>query len=149
MIEAAAVLSGILQHWADFIIIMSLLIFNALVGFWQEHQAASAVAALKKQLALKARARRDGQWAEVDAVTLVPGDVVRLRLGDIIPADVRLVEGDYLSVDQSALTGESLPVDKKVGELAYSSSIAKQGEMVALVTANVNRWRRSAGWDGR
>ena len=112
-----------------------LLVFNAVVGFWQEHQAANAVDALKKQLALKARVKRDGQWAEIDAVNLVPGDIVRLRLGDIIPADVRLVEGEYLSVDQSALTGESLPVDKNVGDAAYSSSIAKQGEMVALVTA--------------
>ena len=68
-------------------------------------------------------------------MNLVPGDIVRLRLGDIIPADVRLIEGDYLSVDQSALTGESLPVDKKIGDVAYSSSVAKQGEMVALVTA--------------
>ena len=135
MIEVAAALSGILQHWTDFIIILVLLIFNAIVGFWQEHQAANAVAALKKQLALKARVKRDGQWTEIDAINLVPGDMVRLRLGDIIPADVRLVEGDYLSVDQSALTGESLPVDKKAGDLAYSSSVAKQGEMVALVTA--------------
>ncbi|HTX21198.1 MAG TPA: plasma-membrane proton-efflux P-type ATPase [Candidatus Aquilonibacter sp.] len=135
MIEAAAILSSVLQHWADLIIISALLVFNAIVGFWQEHQAANAVAALRKQLALKARAKRDGQWAEIDSVNLVPGDIVRLRLGDIIPADVRLIEGDYLSVDQSALTGESLPVDKKIGDLAYSSSVAKQGEMVALVTA--------------
>jgi H+-transporting ATPase len=135
MIEVAAALSAVVGHWVDLIIVLVLLAFNALVGFWQEHQAANAVEALKKQLALKARVKRDGQWAEIDAVNLVPGDVVRLRLGDIIPADVRLIEGDYLSVDQSALTGESLPVDKKPGELAYSSSVAKQGEMVALVTA--------------
>ena len=109
--------------------------FNAVVGFWQEHQAANAVDALRKQLALKARVKRDGQWAEIDAAKLVPGDIVRLRPGDIIPADMRLTEGDYLSVDQSALTGESLPVDKKTGDISYSSSIAKQGEMVALVTA--------------
>ena len=135
MIEVAAVLSAIVGHWVDLIIILVLLAFNAVVGFWQEHQAANAVDALKKQLALKARVRRDGQWTEIDAVSLVPGDIVRLRLGDIIPADVRLAEGDYLSVDQSALTGESLPVDKKIGDLAYSSSVAKQGEMVALVAA--------------
>jgi H+-transporting ATPase len=116
-------------------IILVLLAFNAVVGFWQEHQAANAIGALKKQLALKARVQRDGQWMEIDAANLVPGDIVRLRLGDIIPADVKLIEGDYLSVDQSALTGESLPVDKKIGEVAYSSSIAKQGEMDALVTA--------------
>jgi H+-transporting ATPase len=135
MIEAAAILSGIVQHWVDLIIIVVLLVFNAVVGFWQEHQAANAVEALKRQLAHSARVKRDGNWEEVDAATLVPGDIIRLRLGDIIPADAKLAEGDYLSVDQSALTGESLPVDKKPGDVAYSGSIAKQGEMLALVTA--------------
>ncbi|HEX4086320.1 MAG TPA: plasma-membrane proton-efflux P-type ATPase [Chthoniobacteraceae bacterium] len=135
MIEAAAILSAIVGHWVDLEIIVTLLVFNAVVGFWQEHQASNAVAALKMQLALKARVKRDGQWAEIDAISLVPGDIVRVRLGDIIPADARLTEGDYLSVDQSALTGESLPVEKKTGDLVYSSSVAKQGEMVALVTA--------------
>jgi len=135
MIEIAAALSAIDRHWSDLIIILLLLLFNAVVGFWQEHQAANAVDALRRQLALKARVRRDGQWTGVDAYNLVPGDIVRLRLGDIIPADVKLAEGDYLSVDQSALTGESLPVNKKPGEVAYSGSVAKQGEMVAVVTA--------------
>ena len=135
MIEVALVLSAIVQHWADLIIILVLLVFNAVIGFWQEHQASNAVEALKKQLALKARVKRDGQWTEVDAVDLVPGDIIRLRLGDIIPADVKLAEGDYLSVDQSALTGESLPVNKKPGDIAYSGSVAKQGEMEAIVTA--------------
>lgn len=134
MIEIAAILSAIVQHWDDLVIIVVLLLFNALVGFWQEYKAASALEALKKQLALRARALRDGAWVEVPAETLVPGDVVRLRLGDIIPADVKLIDGDYLSVDQSALTGESLPVSKKPGDIAYSGSVAKQGEMVALVT---------------
>jgi H+-transporting ATPase len=133
MIEVAAALSAIIGHWVDLIIIAVLLVFNAAVGFWQEFQAANAVEALKRQLALKARVRRGGKWEEIDAKRLVPGDIIRLRLGDIIPADVKLAEGDYLSVDQSALTGESLPVDKKVGDIAYSGSIAKQGEMVALV----------------
>jgi H+-transporting ATPase len=135
MIEVAAILSAVVRHWVDLIIIVVLLVFNAVVGFWQEHQAANAVEALKKQLAHTARVKRNGNWAEVDAATLVPGDIIRLRLGDIIPADAKLAEGDYLSVDQSALTGESLPVDKKSGDVAYSGSIAKQGEMVALVTA--------------
>jgi H+-transporting ATPase len=135
MIEVAAMLSAIVQHWVDLIIIVILLLFNAIVGFWQEYQAANAVDALKKQLALNARAKRDGKWIEVDTSQLVPGDLIRLRLGDIIPADVKLVEGDYLSVDQSALTGESLPVEKKSGDAAYSSSVVQQGEMVALVAA--------------
>ena len=134
MIEAAAILSAIVRHWDDLIIISVLLVFNALVGFWQEYKAANALEALKKQLAIKARALRDGKWQEIPADQLVPGDVIRLRLGDIIPADVKLFEGDFLSVDQSALTGESLPVSKKAGDIAYSGSVAKQGEMVALVT---------------
>jgi H+-transporting ATPase len=135
MIEVAAVLSALVRHWDDFAIILALLIFNAAVGFWQEFKAANALEALKNQLALKARVLRDGQWGEIDAAGLVPGDVIRVRLGDIIPADAKLIEGGYLAVDQSALTGESLPVTKKTGEVAYSGSIAKQGEMVALVTA--------------
>ncbi|MEJ2761414.1 MAG: plasma-membrane proton-efflux P-type ATPase, partial [Gammaproteobacteria bacterium] len=134
MIEVAALLSAIVQHWSDFIIIMALLVFNAAVGFWQEYKASNAVEALKKSLALTCRVLRDGEWRQIEAVKLVPGDVIRLRLGDIIPADAKLTEGDYLSIDQSALTGESLPVDKKAGDMAYSGSVAKQGEMVALVT---------------
>ncbi len=134
MIEVAALLSALLQHWADFWIIIALLIFNAGVGFWQEFTAGNAVEALKKQLALKARVLRDGQWQELDARQLVPGDIIRIRLGDVIPADVKLVEGDYLSVDQSALTGESLPVTKREGDDAFSGTIVKQGESVAEVT---------------
>jgi H+-transporting ATPase len=138
MIEVAAVLSLLVRHWADFVIILLLLIYNALIGFWQERKAANALAALKRGLAPKARVRRDGNWATIDAARLVPGDIVRLRLGEIVPADVTLIEGDYISIDQAALTGESLPVDKKVGDTAYSGSIAKQGEMVALVTGTGN-----------
>jgi len=135
MIEVAAVLSALIGHWSDLAIILVMLIFNALVGFWEEHKAANALDALKNQLALKARVLRDGKWNEIDAAELVPGDVIRLRLGDIIPADAKLLDGDYIAVDESALTGESLPVDKKVGAVVYSGSSAKQGEMVAMVTA--------------
>jgi H+-transporting ATPase len=135
MIEVAAVLSGVARNWDDLGIILALLIFNAAVGFWQEHKAANALEALKRQLALKARALRDGRWQEIDAAMLVPDDVIRLRLGDVIPADARLVDGDYLSVDQSALTGESLPVSKKAADTVYSGAVVKQGEMVAVVTA--------------
>jgi len=135
MIEIAAVLSGLVQHWADFSIILALLVLNAAVGFWQEFKADTAIAALKQRLALQARVLRDGTWREVPARELVPGDLLLIRLGNIVPADVRLVEGAYLSVDQSALTGESLPTEKKVGDIAYSGSIAKLGEMTAVVTA--------------
>ena len=135
MIEVAALLSALVRHWPDFIIIALLLLFNAGIGFWQEFKASSALDALKKQLALKCRVKRDGQWTQIDTAQLVPGDVVRVRLGDILPADLKLIAGDYLSVDQSALTGESLPVSRKVGEVVYSGSIAKQGEMVGVVYA--------------
>jgi H+-transporting ATPase len=134
MIEVAAVLSAAARHWTDFFIIIALLVFNAVIGFWQEHKADNALEALKSQLALKARALRDGRWQEVPAEELVPGDVVRLHLGAIVPADAKLLEGDFLSVDQSALTGESLPVEKGAGDVAYSGSTVKQGAMTALVT---------------
>ena len=134
MIEVAAILSAAVKNWGDLSIIMFLLVFNAVIGFWEENEASNALDELKKELALTARVIRDGKFQEVEARNLVPGDVIRIRLGDVIPADVKLVEGDYLSIDQSALTGESLPVTKKENEIAYSGSIAKQGEMVALVT---------------
>lgn len=135
MIEVAALLSLVVGDIADFSIIMVMLLFNGLIGFWQEHQASNAIAQLKKSLALKARVIRDGKWQELPARELVPGDVIRLRLGDVVPADAMLFDGDYLSIDQSALTGESLPVEKGKGEIAFSGSIAKQGEMTALVNA--------------
>jgi H+-transporting ATPase len=135
MIEVAAVLSAVVRHWPDFAVIVVMLVLNALVGFWQDYKADNAIELLKRRLALKARVRRDGEWKDVAAGALVPGDVVAIKLGGVVPADVTLLEGDYLSVDQSALTGESLPVDKKSGDEAYSGSIARQGEMTALVTA--------------
>ena len=133
MIEVAAILSAIVHHWEDFVIILALLLMNAGVGFWEEFQAGNAVAALKATLALQARVRRDGTWTTVPARELVPGDLMHIRIGDIIPADARLLEGDPVQVDQSALTGESLPVTRKQGETVYSGSILKQGEIDALV----------------
>ncbi|MHB1643709.1 MAG: HAD-IC family P-type ATPase, partial [Acidithiobacillus sp.] len=135
MIEIAAVLSAVVAHWADFAIIMTLLLVNAGVGFWQEHKAGNAIAMLQRKLALRARVLRDGLWQEIAAQDLVPGDTILLKLGNIIPADVLLLSGDYLSVDQSVLTGESLPVDKGRGDSAYSGSIVGKGEMQGVVTA--------------
>jgi len=135
MIEIAAVLSAVLRHWVDFGIILTLLVFNALVGFWQRKKASDAIDVLRKRLALTSRVRRDGRFREIEARDLVPGDVVRVRLGDIVPADLRLFGEGYLSVDQSALTGESLPVSRKEGEEAFSGSIIRQGEMLGVVAA--------------
>ena len=135
MIEIAGILSALVHHWTDFTIILVLLLFNGLVEFFQEYQANNAIEALKNQLALQARVLRDTTWKKIEARLLVPGDIIKLRMGDIVPADAVLIDGDYLSVDQSALTGESLPVSKEIGGTAYSGSICKQGEMTALVTA--------------
>ena len=135
MIEAAVILSAAARHWPDFGIILLLLLANALVGFWEEHQAGNAIAALKATLAIKARVKRDGKWVNPAARELVPGDAIRLRLGDIVPADARLLDGDELSVDQSALTGESLPATRKSGDAVFSGSIVRRGEIDALVYA--------------
>jgi len=135
MIEVAAILSAVIRHWEDFWIIFALLVLNAIIGFWQEHKADNAIELLKKKLALNCHVKRNGKWESKPARELVPGDVVRVRLGEIVPADIKLFEGDYLSVDESALTGESLPVDKQREDLAYAGSIIRQGEMDAVVVA--------------
>jgi H+-transporting ATPase len=135
MIEVAVILSGAVQHWADFFIILVLLVANGVVGYSEEHQAGNAIDALKAKLATTARVRRDGEWVTPPARELVPGDVIRLRLGDIVPADARLLDGDEVEVDQSALTGESLPAIRKPGEAVFSGSILRRGEIGALVYA--------------
>jgi len=135
MIIVAAILSGVLRHWPDLGVILALLIMNAVVGFREEHQAGSAIAALKEKLAVQANVKRGGKWSTILARELVPGDIIRLRIGNIIPADAKLLDGDPVQVDQSALTGESLPVERKPGDAVYSGSILKQGEIDAAVYA--------------
>jgi H+-transporting ATPase len=135
MIEAAVILSAVARHWPDFFIILLLLFANAMIGFWEERQAGNAIEALKAKLAINARVKRDGKWATPPARELVPGDVIRMRLGDIVPADARLLKGDEISVDQSALTGESLPATRKTGQAVFSGSIIRRGEIDALVYA--------------
>lgn len=142
LIEIACIIAAVVGDWIDFGIILALLFINAFIGFIEEAKAESALDALRQTLALKTRCWRDGKLQEIDVVELVPGDVIVLRLGDIIPADARLLgigvtgeatEGD-LQIDQSALTGESLPVNKNKGQTVYSSSIVKQGQQLAVVT---------------
>jgi H+-transporting ATPase len=135
MIEVAVILSGVVRHWPDFFIILLLLVANASIGFWEEREAGNAIDALKAKLAIKARVKRDGTWVTPAARELVAGDVIRLRLGDIVPADARLLDGDEVSVDQSALTGESLPATRKSGHAVFSGSIVRRGEIDALVYA--------------
>ncbi len=138
MIEAAAILSLAMEHWSDLTIITVLLFYNAISGFWQERKASNALAELKAGLAPKANALRDGKFSQIDAADVVPGDIIQVKIGEVIPADIRFVDGEYISIDQSALTGESLPVSKKIGEEGYSGSIVKKGEMKAVVIGTGN-----------
>ncbi|KAF9623847.1 hypothetical protein IFM89_005432 [Coptis chinensis] len=121
--------------WQDFIGIIALLIINSVISFVEENNAGNAAAALMARLAPKARILRDGKWNEEDAALLVPGDIISIKLGDIVPADARLLEGDPLKIDQSSLTGESLPATKWPGDAVYSGSTCKQGEIEAVVIA--------------
>jgi H+-transporting ATPase len=135
LIEIAALLSLVIRHWPDFIVIMALLIVNAVIEFVQSAKAADALDALKAAMALTARTKRDGEWKDIPARELVPGDIIQLANGDIIPADCLTIQGEYVSVDQAALTGESLPVTCVVGQEIFSSSIIKQGQMTCMITA--------------
>ncbi|GMH21449.1 hypothetical protein Nepgr_023291 [Nepenthes gracilis] len=142
VMEAAAIMAIALANgggkppdWQDFVGIITLLLINSTISFIEENNAGNAAAALMARLAPKAKVLRDGKWNEEDAAVLVPGDVISVKLGDIIPADARLLEGDPLKIDQSALTGESLPVTKGPGDGVYSGSTCKQGEIEAVVIA--------------
>lgn len=135
MIEAALIISILIQHWQEFAVIFLLLIINGVVGFYQEYKADNAIDLLKEKLAYHAHVLRDGNYSEIPSREVVPGDIIRLHLGDIIPADVKLIDGAYITVDESALTGESLPVDKNVEDVAYSGSIVQKGGMTGLVIA--------------
>ncbi len=136
MIEIAGILAAIAQHWEEFYIIVAMLLVNAFVDFYQESKALNAIAVLKKKLARNALVLRDGKWQQIPAKEVVPGDVLKVKIGDIVPADMKLLGGgEFLLVDQSALTGESLPVTKKNGDELYANAIVKQGEMIGVVTA--------------
>ncbi|GLU21997.1 hypothetical protein SLE2022_381000 [Rubroshorea leprosula] len=142
VMECAAIMAIVLANgggkppdWQDFVGIVVLLIINSTISFIEENNAGNAAAALMAGLAPKTKVLRDGKWTEQEAAILVPGDVISIKLGDIIPADARLLEGDPLKIDQSALTGESLPVTKNSGDEIFSGSTVKQGEIEAVVIA--------------
>ena len=134
MLEFIIILSWILQRYADLYIVTGLLFFNSVLGFVEEQKASSAVEALKKKLQVNARTFRDGVWKTVPSRELVPGDIVRVRPGDFVPADVKIVRGE-LEVDQSALTGESMVAEKKSDGALYSGSIVKRGEADGIITS--------------
>lgn len=133
LIEVAIVLSAVIGHIPDLVVISTLLVLNAVIGFWQERKADNAIELLKEKLALRARVLHDGEWLEISAKELVPGDIIHIGSGDIVPADAKIME--EITSDESALTGESLPVEKEVADIAYSSSIVNLGETNAVVIA--------------
>ncbi|TYI25728.1 plasma membrane ATPase 4 isoform X2 [Gossypium hirsutum] len=142
VMEAAALMAIALANgdgrppdWQDFVGIIALLLINSTISFIEENNAGNAAAALMANLAPKTKVLRDGRWSEQDAAILVPGDIITIKLGDIVPADARLLEGDPLKIDQSALTGESLPVTKNPSDEVFSGSTCKQGEIEAVVIA--------------
>jgi H+-transporting ATPase len=138
MLEAAIVLEAVLGKYVEAAIIAGLLAFNAALGFLQEGRAQATLAALKSRLALNAPVCRDGVWATVPAAGLVPGDIVKLSLGAVVPADVRLIDGGIL-LDQSMLTGESVPIEAGAGFETYAGALVRRGEAVAEVTATGTR----------
>jgi magnesium-transporting ATPase (P-type) len=127
MLELIMVLSAVLGKYSDLVVVGALLVVNAALSFMQEHRAAGVVEALRRRLQVSARVLRDTSWQVIAARELVPGDIVRVRSGDIIPADVKLLAG-ALTVDQSALTGESKDTDKAPGEVLSSGSVVRRGE---------------------
>ncbi|MGH2717424.1 MAG: HAD-IC family P-type ATPase, partial [Actinomycetota bacterium] len=134
MLEVTIALTLALSKDLQAAIITALLVVNGLLAFLQSSKADRALAALRQRLAVTARARRDGSWQRIPARELVPGDLVRIRTGDVVPADLNLVEGN-VSVDQSTLTGESLPEEIEPGDPALASSLVQRGEATGVVTA--------------
>ena len=134
LLEAAIVLQLFLREYLEAAVVFALLIFNALLGLFQEGRAQATIAALKSRLALNASVRRDGDWRIIPAAQLVPGDLVKLSLGSVVPADVHLLQGDVL-LDHSMLTGESMPIEASVGSDTYAGALVKRGEALAEVTA--------------
>jgi len=140
MLEAAVILQLVLHEYVEAAVIGALLIFNAALGFFQEGRAQATLAALKSRLALTASVRRDGVWKIVPAAELVPGDTVKLSVGGVVAADVKLVEGSVL-LDQSMLTGESVPIEAGPGLQTYAGALVRRGEAAAIVTDRVAFWR--------
>jgi H+-transporting ATPase len=134
MLEAAIVLELALGKYVEAAIIAALLVFNAVLGLFQESRAQATLTALKSRLALNASARRDGVWKTLPATDLVPGDIVKLSLGAVVPADVTLKDGEVL-LDQSMLTGESIPIEAGAGRQTYAGALVRRGEAIAQVTA--------------
>ncbi len=135
MLEIACILSAIAQRWEDFAVIFIMLIINGGVSYWHENKAENAISALKEKLSPVAKAIRNGKQEKISSKELVPGDVIIIKMGDVVPADVKLLADQNANIDESALTGESIPVDKKENDLCFSGTSVKRGEAKAIVIA--------------
>ncbi|MGC8652216.1 MAG: plasma-membrane proton-efflux P-type ATPase [Candidatus Micrarchaeia archaeon] len=135
MLEIVMIITFIINDMKDFYVILALLVFNAIVSFLEENKADNAIELLKKRLSVSARVLRSGSWKAIEARELVRGDIIRIRIGDIVPADMRIIDESSLEIDQSVLTGESMPVKKKADDLAYSGSVVREGEATGIVVA--------------
>lgn len=138
MIEVAVILSAIAGRWEDFAVIFVMLLINGGVGYWHESKASNAIEALQNKLAPESIVIRNGHRKTLSSKELVPGDIVILKMGNIVPADVMLLKNEQINIDESALTGESVPVDKKENDVAYSGTAIKRGEARAVVIATGN-----------
>ena len=132
MLEFTIILEFLLAKNLEAFVILGLLVFNAIIGFIQEEKANSAIGLLKQKLSIKARVKRNGEWVYISAKELVPGDLIRLRAGDFVPADINILEGN-VEVDQSVITGESMTIERKSAEVLYSGSTVKRGEITGIV----------------
>lgn len=132
MLEITVGVTVVLGEFVQAAIVVVLLFFNASMSMWRENRARSAIAALKQKLTIQSRVKRDGKWSTIPARELVPGDLLRVRIGDVLPADIKLLEG-FLGLDQSVITGESGVVKRYAGELAFSGSAVKRGEATGIV----------------
>ncbi|MFO7933954.1 MAG: plasma-membrane proton-efflux P-type ATPase [Bacteroidales bacterium] len=139
MIEVAVILSAVAGRWEDFAVILVMLLINGGVGYWHESKASNAIEALKEKLAPETIVIRNGHRKKMPSRELVPGDIVVLKMGNIVPADAKLLKSEHVSLDESSLTGESLPVDKEENDVAYSGTSVKRGEARAVVIATGNR----------
>jgi len=134
MLEITIILSYVLGRYIDLVVIAFLLFMNAVLGFFQEQQSFRVVESLKLKLNVEAKVLRDGNWSTLPARELVPGDIARVRAGDFVPADIKIIDGNA-EVDQSAITGESFALGKKKGDIIYSGSIVRKGEATGAVVS--------------
>ena len=133
MLEIVIIITYLIGHYTDTYTVFALLIFNGVIGFFEENKADNSIELLKKKLNIKARALRSKNWSIIDARELLPGDIIRIRMGDVVPADCMVIKADTLEADQSTLTGESYPVKKNTSDMVFSGSRIVRGESLLVV----------------